>query len=161
MCAVNINVHIYKLISIWQALDGDIWEIPSDCGKLRRDNEGLILCDGFGPLQNCSIHNINVVSNMNYGPIFSCVMKTYVLLFQLQHWIRKFTSIILKRFFIVHTLQITVILKKNEFTESVLLWKLSIVNFVIATTQLILKLQYAIIGVVCKNYYNKEHVMNW
>lgn len=99
MCAVNINVHIYKLISIWQALDGDIWEIPSDCGKLRRDNEGLILCDGFGPLQNCSIHNINVVSNMNYGPIFSCVMKTYVLLFQLQHWIRKFTSIILKSFF--------------------------------------------------------------
>lgn len=41
------------------------------------------------------------------------------------------------------------------------MWKLSIVNFVIATTQLILKLQYAIIGVVCKNYYNKEHVMNW
>lgn len=113
MCAVNINVHIYKLISIWQALDGDIWEIPSDCGKLRRDNEGLILCDGFGPLQNCSIHNINVVSNMNYGPIFSCVMKTYVLLFQLQHWIRKFTIIILKSFFIVHALQITVILKKK------------------------------------------------
>lgn len=34
-------------------------------------------------------------------------------------------------------------------------------KFVIATTQLILKLQYAIIGVVCNNHYNKEHVMNW
>lgn len=161
MCAVNINVHIYKLISIWQALDGDIWEIPSDCGKLRRDNEGLILCDGFGPLQNCSIHNINVVSNMNYGPIFSWVMKTYVLLFQLQHWIRKFTIIILKSFlsFIHHRLLLY--WKKNWIYWVSVNVKVVNCKFVIATTQLILKLQYAIIGVVCKNYYNKEHVMNW
>lgn len=115
MCAVNINVHIYKLISIWQALDGDIWEIPSDCGKLRRDNEGLILCDGFGPLQNCSIHNINVVSNMNYGPIFSCVIKTYVLNFCFNYSIEFVNSPVSfqKVFFIVHTLQITVILTKK------------------------------------------------
>lgn len=162
MCAVNINVHIYKLISIWQALDGDIWEIPSDCGKLRRDNEGLILCDGFGPLQNCSIHNINVVSNMNYGPIFSCVMKTYVLLFQLQHWIRKFTSIILKSFFYRSYITDYCYIEKKNWIYWVSV-NVKVVNckFVIATTQLILKLQYAIIGVVCNNHYNKEHVMNW
>lgn len=159
MCAVNINVHIYKLISIWQALNGDIWKIPSDCGKLRRDNEGLILCDGFGPLQNCSIHNINVVSNMNYGQIFSCVMKTYVLLFQLQHWIRKFTIIILKSFLSFMHYRLLLYWKKKLN----LLSQCKVVNckFVIATTQLIRKLQYTIIGVVCNNYYNKEHVMNW
>lgn len=57
---------------------------------------------------------------MNYGPIFSCVMKTYVLLFQLQHWIRKFTSIILKSFFYrSYITDYCYIEKKFEFTESV------------------------------------------
>lgn len=57
---------------------------------------------------------------MNYGPIFSCVMKTYVLLFQLQHWIRKFTSIILKSFFYrSYITDYCYIEKKIEFTESV------------------------------------------